>query len=140
MGDSWSYIWKSVGIERCLSTAFLPETDGSTERINVKVLTYLRAFISYTRVIGLNSYFLTHGYHAESIKKVVISQRENKSSPAKRARELLKRVVDAQEYAQAAMASAQQRMESSVNKKGHAQELYKLRDSIWLNLKIFRTL
>lgn len=49
VGDLWIYLCKGVGIEQRLSTAFHPETDGSTERMNQEILAYLRAFISYAQ-------------------------------------------------------------------------------------------
>ncbi|KAI0991393.1 hypothetical protein K3495_g16794 [Podosphaera aphanis] len=89
VGDFWTCLCKLVKIEQRLSTAYHPETDGSTERMNQEVLAYLRAFISYTQyewpsmlptamlalnnrdsVIGLSPFFLTHGYHAEPIDQV----------------------------------------------------------------------
>lgn len=48
VGDFWTHLCKLVKIEQRLSTAFHPQTDGSTERMNQEVLAYLRAFISYS--------------------------------------------------------------------------------------------
>jgi len=50
--DSWftSEVWKLflqlMGIQPRMSTAFHPQTDGQTERLNQTVETYLRAFVS----------------------------------------------------------------------------------------------
>ena len=49
VGCFWKRLCKLVGIQQRLSTAFHPQTDGGTERINQEVLTYLRAYISYAQ-------------------------------------------------------------------------------------------
>lgn len=66
--------------------------------------------------IGLSPLFLTHGYHADPIDQIPIPN-SKALDPAKRAQEFVIRLREGQEYAQAAMASAQQRMEASANKK-----------------------
>ncbi|KAI0996563.1 hypothetical protein K3495_g11619 [Podosphaera aphanis] len=157
VGDFWTHLCKLLKIEQRLSTAFHPETDGSTERMNQEILAYLRAFISYAQyewpsmlpsamlainnrdtVIGLSPFFLTHGYHAEPIHQIP-SPVPKMSNPSKRAQEFVERLKDAQEYAQAAMASVQQRMESSANKKRQPQQQFEEGDLVWLNLKNIKT-
>lgn len=39
--------WESLGVNQKLSTAFHPETDGQTERVNSVINQYLRAYTSY---------------------------------------------------------------------------------------------
>lgn len=39
-------LWKLTGVERQLSTAYHPQTDGETERMNCKIEAYLRIFCS----------------------------------------------------------------------------------------------
>ena len=121
--------------------------------MNQEVLAYLRTFISYSQyewpsmlpsamlainnrntIIGMSPFFLTHGYHAEPIQQTQICIKR-RSVPAKRAEDFIKRLVDAQEYAQAAMATVQQRMESSANLKRQPQERFQIGDIVWLNLK-----
>lgn len=157
VGDFWTHLCRSVGIEQRLSTAFHPETDGSTERMNQEVLAYLRAFVSYAQydwpsllpsamlainnrdnILGLSPFFITHGYHAEPIEQASPPTKKL-SFPAKKAQDFVNRLMDAQEYAQAAMAAAQQRMEYSANQKRQPQELYKIGDRVWLNLKNIQT-
>ena len=43
----WKQITEKLGIERRLSTAFHPQTDGQTERTNAILEQYLRAYINY---------------------------------------------------------------------------------------------
>jgi transposase InsO family protein len=45
--DFWERICARLGIERRLSTAFHPQTDGQTERINAVMEQYLRAYVNY---------------------------------------------------------------------------------------------
>jgi hypothetical protein len=46
-GEFWQGICKALNIKRKLSTAFHPQTDGQTERVNQTLETYLRTFINY---------------------------------------------------------------------------------------------
>lgn len=125
--------------------------------MNQEILAYLRAFIPYAQyewplmlpsamlainnrdnINGLSPFFKTHGYHAEPIAQVYTPLKKL-SQPTKKAQCFVKRIIDAQEFAQAAMASAQQRMETSANKKRLPQELYRKVDHVWLKLKNIQT-
>lgn len=157
VGDFWVHLCKLVNMEQRLSTAFHPETDGSTERMNQEVLAYLRAFISYAQFewasmlptamlainnrdtsLGLSPFFLTHGYHAEPVAQVTPALKR-RSEPKMAAEKFVSRIHEAQEFAQAAMASAQQRMEHSANKKRQAAERFEIGDRVWLKLKNVET-
>ncbi|KAI1004748.1 hypothetical protein K3495_g3468 [Podosphaera aphanis] len=130
VGGLWASLCELTKIEQQLSTAFHPETDGSTERMIQEVLIYLRAFISYSQyewpsmltsamlalnirdtVKDLSPFFLTDCYHLQPIDQVQKSKRSSSSS-SKRTHDFVKRLIDTQEYAQAAIAMAQQRMEN----------------------------
>ena len=45
--DLWKETTKKLGIERRLSTAFHPQTDGETELTNSTLEQYLRAYVNY---------------------------------------------------------------------------------------------
>ena len=47
--DFWGHLCKQLGIERKLSTAFHPQTDGQTERINGIMEQYLRCYVNYAQ-------------------------------------------------------------------------------------------
>lgn len=161
-GSNWTGLfWKKLceltKIEQRLSTAFHPQTDGATERMNQEVLSYLRAFIAYSQldwanllptamlalnnrdssVTGLSPFYLTHGYHAEPVQRV--ERMSPKSSSAADAEVFVQRIEEAQEYAQAAMAWAQQRMENDANRSRQAAETLKPGDKVWLNLRNIQT-
>ncbi|KAI0993370.1 hypothetical protein K3495_g14814, partial [Podosphaera aphanis] len=44
VGDFWRELCRQTGVKQRLSTAFHPQTDGATERMNQEILAYLRAF------------------------------------------------------------------------------------------------
>lgn len=152
----WAHLCELVGIERQLSTAFHPQTDGSTERANQEVLAYLRCFITYAQfdwskllpgaMLALNGrdsylhvspFFLTHGYNVEPIKEVEAKQQATPEE--KRAEDFVRRLQEGTSYAQAAMASAQSRMEDSANKARKEAEQFQVGDYVWLNLKNIAT-
>jgi hypothetical protein len=156
VGRFWTKLCELVGMEQRLSTAFHPETDGATERMNQEVQAYLRAFVTYAQYdwhkllptamlainnrdtsLGASPFFLTHGYHAEPIQQV--AREDRPSPPTKVAEDFVERLTEAQEFAQAAMASVQQRMEDQANK-GRKEALnLKAKDLVWLNLKNIQT-
>jgi len=45
--DVWKHLCKMLKIDAKLSTAYHPETDGQTERVNAVMEHYLRAFVNY---------------------------------------------------------------------------------------------
>jgi transposase InsO family protein len=79
----WKYLCNSLYIKPHLSTAFHPETDGQTERINSVMEQYLRAYINYqqdnwaqylplakfaannhvSKTTGLSPFFTNYGMH-----------------------------------------------------------------------------
>jgi hypothetical protein len=61
------------------------------------------------------------------------------SSPAADAETFVQRIEEAQEYAQAAMAWSQQRMENDANRSRQAAETLKRGDKVWLNLRNINT-
>ena len=83
----WERVCELIRIERKLSTAYHPQTDGATERANQEVQAYLRAYIVYTQtdwadrlpaaqlalnnrggIRGPSPFFITHGYNIEPVQ------------------------------------------------------------------------
>ena len=55
----WKRICKILGIERRLSTAYHPQTDGATERMNQTVETFLRTYIDFDQRNWVKLLFIT---------------------------------------------------------------------------------
>ena len=86
-GEFWQGICKLLNIKRKLSTAFHPQTDGQTERVNQTLETYLRTFInyeqddwfqmlplaefaynnSYTTAIKTTPFYANYGFHPKTM-------------------------------------------------------------------------
>jgi transposase InsO family protein len=45
--EFWKHVCERLGIERRLSTAFHPQTDGQTETVNAVMEQYFRNFVNY---------------------------------------------------------------------------------------------
>ena len=70
--ELWKETTKNLGIERRLSTAFHPQTDGQTERTNAILEQYLRSYINYQQdnwsdLIAIAEFAYNNGYQ-ETIK------------------------------------------------------------------------
>ena len=123
----WKRACELMGIERRLSTAYHPETDGATERRNQEIQAYLRAFVAYNQkdwkkwlpmatvalnakpasTTGISPFFMTHGYEIRPIEMTAQFDEEPKNpNPRKRGEAMVQKLKNASEWAQAAMAAA----------------------------------
>jgi Reverse transcriptase (RNA-dependent DNA polymerase)/RNase H-like domain found in reverse transcriptase/Integrase zinc binding domain/Chromo (CHRromatin Organisation MOdifier) domain len=160
VGHLWTRICSLLGIVRRLSTAFHPETDGATERMNQTVETYLRMFVNYAQddweellpyaELAINNrtatatkvspFFLEHGYHAEPLDiNESLSDEGNPLSPIQKADSIVRKLKEVQEWAQSTMATAQQTMEEVTNRHRQQAPSFKVGDKVWLSLKNIRT-
>ena len=155
----WERICELLKIRRRLSTGYHPQTDGATERANQEVEKILRILTTYVQddwsnllpvvtmainnreaaSTGLSPFFFTHGYHVEP---VAIDEQSLTASQGtgKEAGELfVRRLQEAQEWAQAAVAAAQDRQEEAANRSRKPSPVYSPGDSVWLDLRNVKT-
>lgn len=149
----WKRICSLMKITRRLSTAFHPETDGSTERMNQELEAYLRCFVSYyqddweqllpiamlaingrtSSITGISPFFATHGYNIEPIE-VEETLRTTGNTPVAKGEALISRLQDATETAQTMMAAAQEKYETYANEYRQPAEQFHVGDKVWLRL------
>jgi hypothetical protein len=160
VGMFWTRVCQLLRITRRLSTAYHPETDGSTERANSTMETYLRTFCDYAQddwndllpsaqlaimgrdaaSTGVSPFFLEHGWHIEPLDlQLDPLPRTTHKSPIQQADTLVRKLQQAREWAQASMAMAQQVQEEITNRKRQQAPSFQVKDKVWLNLKNIRT-
>jgi predicted aspartyl protease len=160
VGLLWSRMCQLLGIKRRLSTAYHPETDGSTERMNSTMETYIRTFCDYAQddwhdllpsaqlaimgrdaaSTGVSPFFLEHGWHVEPLDlQFEPARRTIHPSPVQQAEAIVQKLQTAREWAQTSMALAQQVQEEQTNRRRQQAPRFKVGDKVWLNLKNIRT-
>lgn len=77
MSNFWSHFTKILQIKRSLSTAYHPQTDGQTERVNQIMEDMLRHYVrsdqtNWDKLLGLVEFAINNSYH-ESIKTTPFS-------------------------------------------------------------------
>ena len=130
-------LWKLWGVQQCLSTAYRPQTDGQSERMNRTLQEYLRAYVtssgkdweeklacaefamndSYHASIGCTPFFLNYGCHPRSPLTVKLTKTK---TPA--AYDFSKSMSYNVQLAKKLLRRAQDRMKSQYDK--HHQNLW----------------
>ena len=89
---------------------------------------------------GISPFFLRYGYDVNPLIEPTPNTTESSRHPGKiSAGRYTQRLKDAQDFAQASMASAQQRYQIYDNRKRIQPERFKFGDKVWLNLKKIKT-
>jgi hypothetical protein len=160
----WKRICELLRITRRLSTAYHPETDGATERMNQVIEHYLRCYATYWQddwagllpiamlainnrdatSTGISPFFATHGYHVDLLSTIADKEGEEPlrtqgRSPVARGEAFVARLKEATEFAQATMASAQEQQEEYANRARQAAEQFRVGDKVWLSLRNIKT-
>jgi len=159
VSDLWKHFCKLLGVERRLSTGYHPQTDGATERMNQEIQKIMRIWACYTQnnwlsflptvmasinereasSTGMSPFFYMHGYHNNPIQLREGETAERLKEGETLAEDFVRRLQDATEFAQAAIAIAQDQQEKYANRSRTAAPIYKEGDWVYLNLKNVKT-
>ena len=138
-----------LGIQMELLTAYYPQTDGQTERINQELEQYLRVFISHRQEqwpdwLGTAEFAYNNKVHAAtkiSPFKANYSQDPRMGFEGRRrrkykiARKFIERMKKIQEEAKAALGKVQEEMKKFADKRQRVGEEYRVGDLVLLSTK-----
>jgi transposase InsO family protein len=157
----WAILTKMMRITHRLSTAWHPQTDGSTERMNRTIEAYLRAYIEWAqsnwvnllpltsiaikgrkaRSTRVSPFFLQHGYNIDTIQ-LDVSQEPNREelearvkSDYNKAKAIVEKFKQVFDIAQTTMAEAQQEQERQANRHRHELPTLQVNDKVWLSYR-----
>jgi hypothetical protein len=152
--NHWTTLMAAMGTKKKLSTAYHPQTDGQTERVNQTMETYLRIYCNQqqnnwvsllpmaqmaynnkkSEATGISPFFATHGRHPNLFTRSFDSNIQTESAIA--SVEALKEV---HQKSLENIAKAQSRSISYVNQKRKTAPLLKEGDKVYLRTKNLRT-
>lgn len=152
----WQHLAKRLRVQLAKSTAFHPQTDGQTERINAVLEQILRATTSYrqddwvewlgTAEFAVNSarsastgaspFEINYGYQPRIGFEPIPSSEE---APAIDAEEFALRMQDINDYVQIQLQVAQSRYEEYANRSREGAPEYRPGQLVWLNAQHIRT-
>jgi transposase InsO family protein len=156
----WERLCEILKINRRLSTAFHPQTDGSTERMNSVWEAYIRAFVSWAQTnwaplcpmaqiaingrdaasTGVAPFFLQHGYNVDPLQLEVPLGADRKKytaeerSEREKAELIAAKFRDVFDLVQASVAEAQQEQERQANRNRKEARNYRVGDKVWLRI------
>ena len=157
VSDFWKHLCRRLGIERKLSTAFHPQTDGQTERLNAVMEQYLRSYVTYlqddwlawlpmaefaannhtSESTGVSPFFANLGYHPRHQFDLMPAPRDN--VPDNRARALVDQLADLHDHLRVEMNRALKIQKEQANERRLPAPRYEPGDKVWLNAKNIKT-
>ena len=164
VGELWSSVCRLANITKRLSTAYHPQTDGATERLNSSMETYLRTYVCFDQTnwktllpmaelsmnsrtnatTGVSPFFLTHGFENSpfdpDIEEQIGEDETRAQTPAEKGEQIVRTLRDAMDWAKASMAFAQQEAERQANRRRSPAPEFQVGDKVWLHLKNIRTI
>jgi hypothetical protein len=157
----WDELTKQLRIDARLSTAFHPETDGQTERMNAVMEQYLRAYVTYlqddwydwlpmaeftannasSESTGVSPFLANSGQHPRLGFELPtgIPRPRPQRLQAQEANSFVDRMSDLQAYLQNEMLWAQAVYTEKANKKRQPAPAYQVGDKVWIDASNIRT-
>ncbi|KAK7570621.1 hypothetical protein V3481_007378 [Fusarium oxysporum f. sp. vasinfectum] len=158
VAEFWKKLTQQLSIDSLLSTAFHPETDGQTERLNAILEQYLRAYVSYlqddwnrwlplaefaanslkSETTGMSPFFANYGFHPRMGFEPTVTVRGTPATrDAERFAQTMKEIL---EYLRSESTAAQARYEEQANRHRRPARRYREGDLVWLDARNIKTL
>jgi len=152
----WKHLCQCLKIDPRLSTAFHPETDGQTERMNAIMEQHLRAYVSYLQddwtdylflaefaannqvsdTTSVSPFFANHGYHPKYDFELDIRVDTSEEQQAQTAAERLATIHD---VARSEMRYAQLRYQDNADNHRTPAPAFQPGDMVWIDGRHWRT-
>ena len=165
VSELWGRVCKLLGVQRNLSTAFHPQTDGLTERANSDIEVVARTYANQAQdnwatltpilelmlntrtssTTGVSPFFLQHGFENTPFPPDLPDDlaegdpMDRTTDPKKRAEAIVRTLRQAADWAISAMTYSQQQQEAQANRTRQPAPKYQVGDWVWLNLKNVQT-
>jgi len=138
-----------LGIESKLLTAFYPQTDGQTERVNQELEQYLRMFINHRQEqwpewLGTAEFVYNNKTHSSTkMSPFKANYRQNprmgfkgrRKGKYKGAKKFIEKIKEIQEKAKVALGKAQEKIKKYIDRKRGEVDNYKVGDLVMLSTK-----
>jgi len=152
-GEFWESLCKKLGVKRTMSTAYHPQTDRQTERVNQVLGGYLRVFINYdendwyhllplaeyaynnsvTTAHDMTPFFANYGYHPQT---EWLKEREAQNPGANLYAHWMQTI---HQQARQSLEKTREAMGRYYDRKAKQQPDFKVGDLVMLNAKNMRT-
>lgn len=155
--EFWKHLTRRLKISATLSTAYHPETDGQTERMNAILEQYLRLYVAYlqddwsdwlplaefasndtvSETTAVTPFFGNYGFHPRlGFKPVPPAGR-----PAARdAEKFATQMQEITKHMRSEMLAAQARYREQANRKRRPARQYRVGQEVWLDARNIKTL
>jgi len=151
----WGTICRRVKIDRHLSTAFHPETDGQTGRVNGIMEQYLRSYVNYQqddwcqwlpivefmgnnhacKATGTSPFFSNYGYDP----RMDFLDKQTLPTDDQAAQSFIVTMRELHAHLQTEMGYVQERQQENADGHRHPAPSFQVGDKVWLNAKNIRT-
>ncbi|KAH0603205.1 uncharacterized protein H6S33_008209 [Morchella sextelata] len=153
----WKALCKHLDIEARMSTAFHPEIDSQTERLNTVMEQYLRGYVSYQQddwvkwlpmaEFSVNNqvsastkatpFFVNYGFHP---RFTVTIKSLDRTLPSLNAKDFTSKMNELHEYLRSNIRTSQDQQEQAVNAKRTPAPRYDIGDMVFVSAKNDRTM
>lgn len=157
VSEFWKHLTKRLQISATLSTAYHPETDGQTERMNAFLEQYLRLYVAYlqddwadwlplaefaandtvSETTTVTPFFANYGFNP----RLGFEPVQPADRPAARdAEKFAARMQEINDYLRSEMLTARAQYEEQANRKRRPARRYQVGQEVWLDARNIKTL